>query len=312
MTRLRNHYVRFLLALLVSLSGCATTAPNRVILKGNGKVSGQTAPVSDTVIAIDPVAFAGIPYTDALRKGEFISLLARFPESETALAEYDAYRVSYPCYAVDAAGTTYPAHALFAGYVGMRLSAVVIVEGLSVPRGDLRILWLSTRVRSAYTLTGSEVAEPFDGKRFRNSAEYRTVFTRRNGTPASELKLVRDMSRAIASWTVYETKAGTIVSPLSTDQVRNLAGENPGYGFGEKLVATARGSLFSVSFNPTMDLISNATQLAFNLARALGAHSTGFDYESDISRNDYGRNLKIIKLLMEQNNIRLKTFKQGG
>lgn len=308
MTRLHT-YLRGLLVLLVTLSGCGTMSPNSVTLKSDAKSS--SIPQPETVIAIDPVAFAGIPYSDALRQGGFISLLARFPESETALAEYDAYRVSYPCYAVDGSGRTYPAHALFAGYVGMRLSAVIIVEGLNAPRGDLRIIWLSTRVRSAYTLTGQDAPELFDAKRFRNSAEYRKEFTQRNGTSATALRPISDMDKAIATWTVYETKSGTIASPLSLEQVRNLAGENPGYGFGEKFIANAQGGL-SVSFNPGLDLISNATQLAFNLARALGANSTGLDYESDISRRRYGINLKIFTSLMEQQHIRLETLKPKG
>ncbi len=313
MTRLHNYYIIGLLAVLVSLNGCGSMAPNTVTLKDDGKNPSGQVDVSkaETVIAIDPVAFAGIPYSDALRQGNFISLLARFPESETALAEYDAYRVSYPCYAVDGSGRTYPAHALFAGYVGMRLSAAVIVEGLNTPRGDLRIIWLSTRVRSAYTLTGLDAPEPFDGKRFRNSAEYRKEFTQRNGTSATALRPISDMDKAIATWTVYETKSGTIVSPLAIEQVRYLAGLNPMYSFGEKFIGTAQGGI-SVSFNPTKDLIANATQLAFNAARAAGTKPMGFDYESNLSRMDAGRNLKVFSALMEQQNARLTIKKQGG
>ncbi|NTW30238.1 MAG: hypothetical protein HGA33_03095, partial [Candidatus Moranbacteria bacterium] len=217
MTRLRNALgFGIVFVLLLSLGGCGTMAPNVVTLKDDGKnASGQVlAPVLETKISIDPVALAGIPLTNDIRSGNFIALLAAFPDTDEALAEYDPFRVSYPCYAVDASGKSYPAHALFAGYVGMRVSAVVLVEGLKTPRQDVRIVWLSTRVRKAFTLTGTEVAG-FDSKRFKNSSEFRQEFTMANGTVSTSLKSVSGMDRAIASWRVYETKAGTIASPFT-------------------------------------------------------------------------------------------------
>lgn len=310
MTRLHNYYIIGLLAVLVSLSGCGTMAPNTVTLKDDGKNPSDVSK-AETTIVIDPVAFAGIPYSENLRRGNFITLLATFPQADEALAEYDAYRVSYPCYAVDGSGRTYPAHALFAGYVGMRLSAAVIVEGLTVPRGDVRIIWLSTRVRGAFTLTGTSGIAGFDSKRFRSSAAYRQELTIANGTSMTELRTLGGMQRAMASWTVYETKSGTIVSPLAIEQVQYLAGLNPMYSFGEKFIGTAQGGI-SVSFNPTKDLIANATQLAFNVARAAGTKPRGFDYESNVSRMDAGRNLKVFSALMEQQNARLATMKKGG
>lgn len=306
MTRLHT-YLRGLLVLLVTLSGCGTMSPNSVTLKSDAKSS--STPQPETVIAIDPVALAGIPLSDDIRSGNFIALLAAFPDTDEAVAEYDPFRVSYPCYAVDASGRSYPAHALFAGYVGMRVSAVVLVEGLKVPRQDVRIVWLSTRVRKAFTLTGTETVG-FDAKRFQSSSVFREEFTMVNGTASTSLKIVSGMDRAIASWRVYETKAGTIASPFTMDQIQFLAGKNPMYSFREKLIGTGSGSV-SVTFNPTQDLIVNAAQLGFNLAVAAGSEPMGFDYESKVSRTDFGRMSKIWKGLMEQQNIRLALYKQS-
>ena len=56
------------------ISGCATT-PNAIRLTdGEGK---ETRVVRS--MGIDPVMFSGLPWTDDLRSGRFVALLASFP-----------------------------------------------------------------------------------------------------------------------------------------------------------------------------------------------------------------------------------------
>lgn len=298
-----THIIAVLLLIVaLATSGCSTTS-NSVSLKGEQGVV-------ERKITIDPVVFAGIPLTHDIVSGNFEAYLAAYPDTDEALAEYDPFRVSYPCYAVDASGRKYTAHALFAGYVGMRVSAIVIVEGLQTSRDDVRIVWLSTRIKKAFSLSGSEITV-FDADQFRKSSEYRQAFVSTHGTPVTSLAKVRDMDRAIKSWTVYDTKVGQIASPLSIEQVRMLAGKNPMYSYKEKLIGTGRGSI-TITFDPAKDLVMNAARLALDLAVAAGAKPMGFDYESKVSRKDFGYMTRVWKGLMEQNALRLNKHKNGG
>ncbi|NTW45485.1 MAG: hypothetical protein HGB18_00335 [Candidatus Moranbacteria bacterium] len=308
MTALQTYVRRLLVAMFLLLGGCATVESNTVTLKGD-KGNATERVRRDMTIAIDPVAFAGIPYTDDIRNGNFVALLATFPRSDVAYSEYHYFRVSYPCYAVDASGKVYPAHAVFSGYVGARLSATVIVEGTRTVPEDLHIIWLSTRVRKAFTLDGPETTEPLDEKVFRESASYRQSFTMNNGSSARSLSPVKSVDKAIRNWTVFETKSGTIVSPLSIEQIRFLARINPMYSFKEKLIGTGKGGI-QISFNPTNDLIMNATQLAFNIGVAAGSKPMGLDYESNVSRLELGRNTLVLEGLMRQQQLKFEFFKQ--
>lgn len=312
MTALHAYVRRLLVVMFLLLGGCATLQPNTVTLKGDK--GGATEQVrQDMTIAIDPVAFAGIPYTDDVKNGNFIALLAMFPRSDAAYSEYHYFRVSYPCYAVDASEKVYPAHAVFSGYVGAHLSATVIVEGARTIPEDLHIVWLSTRVRKAFALKGAETMEPLDEKAFRESPSYRQTFTMNYGTPARSLSHVKDVDKAVRNWTVYESKAGTIVSPLSIEQIRALARINPMYSFKEKLIGTGKGGI-QISFNPTKDLIMNATQLAFNIGVAAGSKPMGLDYESNVSRLELGRNTLVLEGLMRQQQLKFEFYKKpkGG
>lgn len=270
-------------ALLVS--GCAT-APNAIRLTdGEGKEAKVVRSMD-----IDPVMFSGLPWTDDLRSGRFVTLLASFPATSETWAEWDPLRIRYQAHAVGSDGREYPAYAVFAGYIGCSPRYFVFVEGLQKPEADVKAVTFSTLLDRAYDLRGREVK--FDAAKFRKEASYRKEFVQSEGTATDAVRPVQGMRRAFDGWNVYDTKSGRIATPLDQTQVKYLSGINPQYSYWEKVIGTTRGVV-------TPDYTTMVISYVFELIEAGQVKPQGFDYNSTTNRMRQGYNLAVLESLRQ-------------
>ncbi len=267
------------------LSGCAT-APNTIRLSDG---QGEKVQVVREM-AIDPVMFSGLPWTDDLQSGRFVTVMGTFPQTPESYAEWDPLRIRYQAHAIGADGKEYVAHAVFAGYIACVPRFFVFVEGLQEPLADVKAITLSTLLSRAYDLHGHEVA--FDAAKFQSDAAYRREVIGRDGTPLAAVRPVRGMRQAFDGWSVYDTKAGRIVTPLDTEKVKYLAGINPQYSYWEKVTGTTRAAV-------SPDYISTAIGAVFDLISAGQAKSHGFDSGSVQSRSRQGYNIAALQALRD-------------
>jgi len=290
---------RSLVVISVLLGGCASM-PNEVVLRSE---SSQVV----RRIGVDPVSFSGLPLSEDIRSGRFVAVLADFPRTAESYAEWDPLRIRYQAHAVGDDGREYPAHALFAGFIGGSPRYIVIVEGITERRSDIRVLTFSSLLTKAYSLKGEEV-RPFDARRFKDSESYRAEVRIREGTSLDGCRAVTGMRDAIAGWNVYKTESGPLATPLSEEDVKYLSGMNPRYGYWEKFTGTAR-----VGLSP--DYVSSTIGLVMDFLRASGAKSTGFDYDSVQPRLRQGYNLVMLEAMRQRDFRRFvqeKQSPQGG
>lgn len=274
-----------LLFAVLLATGCATT-PNAIRLTDG---QGNEAKVVREM-AIDPVMFSGLPWTDNFREANFVTVLAAFPQTPESYAEWDPARIRYQAHAVGADGREYPAYAVFAGYIACAPRYFVFVEGLKDPMADVKVVTLSTLLTHVYDLHGRELS--MDADKFQNDAAYRKEFVSREGTPLDAVRPIRGMSRAFKGWSVYRTKAGEIVTPLDAEKVKYLAGINPQYSYWEKVTGTAH-----IAVSP--DYVSTAIGVVFDLISAGQAKAHGFDYGSMQPRANQGHNIAILQALRD-------------
>jgi len=293
MRLLKTYMIRSLVALLIILSGCATSRPNSVDLRNEKSEIIRT-------LTIDPVELSGIPYTDNIRTGNFVAVLGDVPQVATWFSEFDALRIRYQAHAVGSDGREYPAYAIDAGYIGGARKYIVIVEGIKDRRSDIRVQTYSTLFSEAYSLKGVRM-EGFDEKQALNSERYRAQICAEYGTKLSECRLVTGMQEAIGRWDVYKTKSGLLATPFSEKNMRYLAGINPQYGYWEKFTASA-----TLSASP--DYVSSTIGIAMDFIRAFGVESVGLDYKSVQSRQKQGINMMILEAQRKKDVI-LQTIK---
>ncbi len=280
------------------ISGCATT-PNAIRLTdGEGK---ETRVVRS--MGIDPVMFSGLPWTDDLRSGRFVALLASFPATPETWAEWDPLRIRYQAHAVGADGREYPAYAVFAGYIGCTPRYFVFVEGLQKPETDVKAVTFSTLLDRAYDLRGREVK--FEPAKLQNDAAYRKELIQREGTSLTAVRSVQGMRRAFDSWSVYDTKSGQIVTPLDGPRVKYLSGINPQYSYWEKVTGSAR-----VSVNA--DYVSTVVGIVFDLVSAGSVKAHGFDHGSVMSRSQQGYNLAVLESLRQAGEKSCQMVEKGA
>jgi hypothetical protein len=240
-------------------------------------------------IGYDPIDSMGIPWNANIQGGNYVAVAGQYPESATAWAEWDPRAPVTPAIAVDGAGREYRGYALFVGYINCSTAPVlfVIIEGIREPGADVKVLLLSRRADVAWTLSGGDPTQALDARQFRRNAQYRRSFVAANGTALSgALPATNIFREAIASWDRYavRNRGEQLITPFSEEQVTYIAGHNPQYGFGERLVANS-----SLSLSP--DLISTGVGLVFDLFRSAFADSRGFDHRSEMSRAEMGANM---------------------
>lgn len=281
---LKSNWLYMLVVLFVS--GCAAT-PNAIRLTDG---DGDKERVVRTV-AIDPVMFSGLPWTDALKSSDFVVALSKFPTTPESYAEWDPLRIRYQAYAIGADGREYQTHAVFAGFIGCAPRYFIFVEGLKNLPADVKAVTLSTLLDRAYDLHGQEV-KPFDAPKFKKSASYRKELVQREGTSLAAVRPVRGMDRAFAQWSVYNTPSGQIVTPFDAEKVKYLAGLNPQYSYWEKVIGSTRASI-------SPDYVSTVIGAVFDLITAGQVQPRGFDYESTQSRRQQGYNMVALESLRQ-------------
>lgn len=275
-----------LVLVALALAGCATSNAIR-LTDGKGN---QQKVVRE--IGIDPVMFAGLPWTKDLKEGNFVTVLGNFPQTPESYAEWDPLRISYQAHAVGEDGREYVAHALFAGYIQCQPRFFVFVEGLKEPMATVKVVTLSTLLDRAYTLDGQQI-KGFEAGKFQSDAHYRKKFILREGMALNATQYIEGMDRAFDSWTVYNTKSGQIAVPLEPEKVKFLSGINPQYSYWEKFRGTTSGAV-------SLDYISTSLNLTVELMFAGSAPSKGFDYEAVMSRKQQGYNLAYMEALRDE------------
>lgn len=274
-----------LLSAVLLVSGCAT-APNAIRLTDG---EGQKEKVVRSM-GIDPVMFSGLPWTDNLKNGNFVTVLGAFPRTPESYAEWDPLRIRYQAHAIGVSGREYSAYAMFAGFINCVPRYFVIVEDLQEPLADVKAITFSTLLTHAYDLQGKEVK--IDAAKLQNSAAYRKELIEREGTSLAAVRSIQGVRRAFDSWSVYDTKSGRITTPLDEAQVKYLAGINPQYSYWEKVTGTARASV-------SLDYVSTVVGVVFDLVAANKAKAQGFDYGSVMSRRQQGYNLTVLEALRQ-------------
>lgn len=271
--------------LALALTGCAT--PNTIRLMDGGK-DGKIV----REVGIDPVMFAGLPWSDNLKDGNFVVVLGNFPQTPESYAEWDPLRIRYQAHAIGADGREYVAHAVFAGYIQCHPRFFIFVEGLRKPATDVKVVTLSTLLDRGFTAEGKPI-KGFDAAKFQSDAKYRRELVSREGTALTAVRQINGMERAFDYWTVYQTKSGQIAVPLDPEKVKFLSGINPQYAYWEKVVGTTKGSV-------SPDYVGTALGVVFDLIQAGSANSKGFDYESVMSRKQQGYNLVFMEALRNE------------
>ncbi len=271
--------------LALVLTGCAT--PNTIRL-----TDGKESKTVIREVGIDPVMLTGLPWSDNLQQGNFVTVLGNFPPSPESWAEWDPLRIRYQAHAIGADGREYVAHALFAGYIECVPRLFVFVEGLQNPDTDVKVVILSTLLDRAYTLEGKQI-EKFDAGAFQSDASYRKEMILRGGTVLKTTRHIGGMEEAFGNWSVYNTKSGLIATPLQPEQIKFLAGINPQYSYWEKVVGTTGAAV-------SIDYISTTVGIVFDLISAGSAKSQGFDYNSVMSRQQQGYNVAFLEALRDE------------
>lgn len=269
-----------------ALVGCAT--PNTIRLT-DGKGS-KEAVVRE--VGIDPVMLTGLPWSENLKQGNFVTVLGNFPLSPESWAEWDPLRIRYQAHAIGADGREYTAHALFAGYIECAPRLFVFVEGLKNPDADVKVVTLSTLLDRAYALDGKQIAN-FEVGKFQSDALYRKEMILREGTALNTSRHIGGMEEAFGNWSVYETKSGQIATPLEPEKIKFLSGINPQYSYWEKVVGTTSASI-------SIDYISTTVGIIFDLISAGSAKSQGFDYNSVMTRQQQGYNVAFLEALRDE------------
>ncbi len=288
---LKNGWM-LLVLVVVLISGCAT-APNTIRLTdGDKKVVRE--------MTIDPVMFSGLPWSPALKSGNFVTVLGVFPRTPESYAEWDPLRIRYQAIAVGDDGREYVAYAVFAGFIGCVPRYFILVEGLQKPLASIKVLTFSTLLTHAYTLQGREVK--MESAKLQGDARYRKKLVLESGTSLTDMQPIRGQRRAFDGWNVYDTKAGQIITPLDPEKVKYLSGINPQYGYWQKVIGSTRGAV-------SLDYVSTAVGVVFDLIAARSVKAQGFDYESMMSRSQQGYNLTVFESLRKEGE---KTCRSAG
>lgn len=271
----------FLLVLVAILSGCAT---NRYVMKDTHLAEKP----GEANLLIEPHQSLGLLETEAVRTGQTTVVQGKF--SEMLFGEYFPGRVRWNVWGVDANGREYFGQALFSGiaYTGDFQETIVMDGNIS---DSVSVVVLATGLDFAYNLLGEEI--PL-AHRFPTDRAYRQKVILEKGTKIGDMKKITGFEQVIAAWNKYRIPEGILLSPLSYNDVRTIAGINPQYSVSEKLVATGQVSA-SIAWHP----IYTAVEVGLSMFRASNGSvpSIGWDYNSQIPSR---RNMAfIIKYAME-------------
>lgn len=224
---------------------------------------------------IEPYESLGLLETEAIRQEEITVVGGIFPD--ILFGEYFPGRIRWNGWVVDEDEKEYFAQMIFGGigYSGY-FEVFFIIDGQ--PSDQARIVDLSSSINYVYDLIGDET-QVYRKKFLDNTEDYRKKIVLKKGTRLGDMKNIPkdDFLRMLKSWNRFQTPEGIILSPISEENLKFVAGINPQYSFQEKLMAVGR---FSISV--TLDPVAIAMGLAIDIFRAYKAPSVGWDYNSQI------------------------------
>jgi hypothetical protein len=265
--------------LFVILSGCAT---NNLTLKNVDTADSQDR--KEVKIPIDPYQTLGLLETEAIKSGKVTVVKGTF--SNIRWGEYFPGRISSKCWAVDDKGKEHFCQSVIydLGFDGKLMEAVIVDTA-----DPTNVIILSTIGQYAYDLDENEFE--IEVAQFASNADdYRKKIILQKGTRTSTKPEMNNFLETTKKWNRYQTPEGVLLSPLGEKELKYIAEINPGYTFLERMIRDGKFSLVP-------DATGTIAGLAIDAIRAAGAPSTGWDFNSIITRRQMGMIIDYIEKL---------------
>lgn len=302
----------FLLAALSTASllmaGCVQTSIRNI---NSGHAPAQKRPgvlTGEIELLNEPYEYAGLKETENIKSGSYTVVKARFPED--LYAEFFPGRLKWHAWIVNpSTGQEFHGQAMFAGLdENLDPFCIIIIDGNEKTglSDDSRYILLSSGFTYGYTVGGTEFS--IDASNFSKSPEYRTKVVLREGEEVGNVKHPKReiVKRIISDWNYFQSTEGfRFYTPLTKEHVRAIASINSQYDFVDKFIARSRAMI-------SLDYISSAVSLAFDVVNATTAPSAGWDYDSVITRRQMGFSTNYIAALYRYTMMRELKKQRGG
>lgn len=286
------------------LSGCASTGQ---IVKNYDNSYNTKKEIN---LLLEPVDTTGILETPALRERRVSFYEFVFPEI-LFLGEIYPWRLKWYGWAV-VGDKEYLAQLIYIHKISLtgKLIGGLMIDGIPDELSGGKVVGFSTRMDFVY---GLDVAETETSViEIRNDLlagkEKRRETVEKYGIEIRRLPKADYLLEIIGNWNRFETERGPILSPLTEEQFKAAARENPAYSYSQKYVKSMKG-------NVAPDPIAIGVSAFFDLVSAAGADSGGWDFGSKENkrysalRNKYLFNTK--QLVIEKLNDKLQKCKEG-
>lgn len=246
---------------------------------------------------LEPADSMGFLVTEWIRKGEFDIYKGVFPI--ILGGEYFLCRIRWNGITIQKDGKEFFTQFLLSPENGI-LTWTIVIDGH--PDKTARTVVFSSMVDYVHDAFGEK--EFFlGGTDFCNKFDHRSKFVLENGTPINDLKKVdiRDFIRDIKTWNVLTTEKGDVVTSLTKENLRYIAGINPQYAEWEKRLSESHVSVFyadPISIGVFNALETMRTEIKVGNG---GVPSIGWDYRSVFpNRRAMGENLKMFENMKKE------------
>ncbi len=302
MKKLLVTMVLFLSAIV--FAGCAT---NGLQMKNINRVSVATIPKveknsSNINMLVLPHESLGLQPTPDTCQGNFSVFMVDFPLR--LFGEYFPGRLRWNTWTILPDGAERFGQVIFVGmhpsgyYFGLE-----IIDG-QVSSGQTALL--SSAVNYIYSPLGKELK--VDRAKFLTDPLYRKKKIRKvnsdkkgNLFNLNLLSRVPGFQKVIKSWNQIQYPEGYLLSPYGVKEVAKIRGINPQYSYFQKLVGTGRFRINPVP-NPLAVAIATSVGVVMDMISAGQAPSTGWDFDSQISRRQMSFVIDYL-LRLSQNEI---------
>lgn len=267
-------------------SGCATNGINARI--SDLAINQPQKVVQKLEVKREPPYFIGVYDTNKVdvESGDFQARTGIFPEG--LKAELAPGRTTWYGWAIDSQGGEHLIQVVFTPWGQMitdskgkdkvALFATIVLDK-AVEGG--KVIAFSTMQEYVYDLLGENSdGVPLDWNKFQADYEFRKEFVEKYGTDLSDLKEAEYFYPVVKNWKKFSDSEGLeFHSPLSTEQVKEIARINPGCTYFQRLVS--EGNWFV-----SPDLYSTGISAFFDLYRAGKSKPITWSRGSTISRED--------------------------
>jgi len=264
---------------MVFFAGCAT---NSMQMKNINLAPSLVMPKANMLIL--PHESLGLEPTPAICRGSISTFMVDFPLR--LFGEYFPGRLRWNSWTILPDGTERFGQVIF---VGMHPSGyyygVDIIDG-QVHFGQTVIL--SSAMNYIYSPLGKELK--VDRQKFLTDPAYRKKKIRKVNTNKggnvfnlSLLSRVTGFQDVIKSWNQIQYPEDYLLSPYGVKEVAAIRGINPQYSYFQKLIGTGKFRISPIP-EPIAFAISNSIGIVMDMINAKQAPSTGWDFNSQISR----------------------------